>query len=299
MVRSDDLTARDLGAVTLVAMASTPPTDRTRAVQLGRELREAREAAGLSTHDVARALDRSQSTVSRWETARTRPTEADVAAMLTVLGVTSIERDRLVELVRHEGVNDWVAPGIDRQLALLIEYEQVAEVITEVNLNLVPGLVQTEEYARSLMLSHGMPLGQAKQSTMVRMGRQRTLTRVKPPTFVALVGEQALRYPACSREIMRDQLKYLHEFARRPNVIIRILPLKVEGFTLALEGRFVLLEFQRESPIVQVEGFWHTSTLTNPRAAEKYRVAAESIRDDALNEEDSAEMLRDLVKDME
>lgn len=254
----------------------------------------------MSTHDVARALDRSQSTVSRWETARTKPTEADVAAMLTVLGATSTERDRLVELVRHEGVNDWVAPGIDRQLALLIEYEQVAEIITEVNLNLVPGLVQTEEYSRSLMVSHGMPLGQAKQSTMVRMGRQNVLARVKqPPTYVALVGEQALRYPACSREIMRDQLRHLQQLAQRPNITIRILPLKVDSFTLALEGRFVLLEFQRESPIVHVEGYWHTSTLTNPRAAEKFRTAAESIGDDALNEKASAEMLRNLVKDME
>jgi transcriptional regulator with XRE-family HTH domain len=280
-------------------MTSAPSSERSRAVQLGAELRTLRDRAGMTLVQVAQLLGRDHTTVSRWERALTKPGEADTAAMLAVLGVTGDTRDRLIELARHDGVNDWVAPGIGRQLAMLIEYERTAAAITEVNSLLIPGLLQTREYSMSIMLSNGLSRGQAEQSTLVRLERQGELTRVKPPRYLALVGEQALRYPACAREAMVEQLKYLQHMSECLNIGVRVLPLKPFEYTFAHEGRFILLEFARDTPIVQVEGFRFTSTVTNPKAAENYRVAVDSLAQSALNELDSMRLIRDLTTEME
>lgn len=292
-------TTRKTGRSKVSGMTSAPSSERSRAVQLGAELRTLRDRAGMTLVQVAQILGRDHTTVSRWERAHTKPSEADTAAMLAVLGVTGETRDRLVELARHDGVNDWVAPGIGRQLAMLMEYERTASVITEVNPLLIPGLLQTREYSMSIMLSVGMSREQAEQSTAVRLDRQGVLTRVKSPRYLAIIGEQALRYPACDREAMIGQLKYLRRMSERQNVAIHVLPLAEFEYSLAFEGRFVLLEFHRDTPIVHVEGAWQTSTLTNPAAATNYQIAVKSISQNALNEYDSMRLIRELATKME
>ncbi|HEX3785282.1 MAG TPA: Scr1 family TA system antitoxin-like transcriptional regulator [Pseudonocardiaceae bacterium] len=168
-------------------MASAPSNGRSQAVQLGADLREQRKRAnggkGMTVAQVAAALGFHHSTVSRWERGETMPSEADTASVLAIYGVTGEERGRLVELARHDDIPDWVAPGIGKQLAALIEYERIADRITEVNPLLIPGLLQTRDYARSLMIGAGAPLGQAEQGAVIRMGRQNVLTRHKPVTY--------------------------------------------------------------------------------------------------------------------
>lgn len=288
---------------TLTCMASSPISGRSKAVQLGADLREHRKRVhggkGMTVTQVAAALGFHHSTVSRWERGEAMPNEADTAAVLAIYGVTGEERDRLVELARHDDVADWVAPGIGKQLAALIEYERIAERITEVNPLLIPGLLQTREYARSLMIGAGAPVGQAEQGAVIRLGRQHVLTRHKPVMYSAVIGEQAIRYPACDNDVMVGQLYNLLSISERPNVEIRILPLERRQYSVALEGRFILLEFLYDKPIVQVESYWSTSMLTNARAVSGYQDAVDAIRRDAMSAEASIDCIARIVKDME
>jgi len=134
---------------------------------------------------------------------------------------------------------------------------------------------------------------------MVRLGRQSVLTRVKPINYIAVIGEQAIRYPAVSREIMIEQLYHLLSTAEYPNVTIQVLPLGGYRYTPALEGRFILLEFVRDSSVVQVDSYWSTSTITNDKAVKSYRDAAEVVCRDALGGHDSKKLIVQVLKDME
>ncbi|WP_137812256.1 helix-turn-helix domain-containing protein [Gandjariella thermophila] len=279
-------------------MAVTPTSGRSRALQLGAELREARKRAGMTVARLADALGYHHSTISRWERGESTPSEADTAAVLAILGITGEERDHVVDLARHDDIHDWVAPGIGRQLAALIEYERIAHTITEVAPLLIPGLLQTREYASSIMLGAGMSRGQAEQGAVVRLGRQHVLTRRTPVNFVAIIGELAVRHPACDNDAMVEQLHHLLTMAKRPNIDIRILPFDAH-YTPALEGQFVLLQFHRDKPVVQLQSYWSASMITNVRAVQSYQNAVDSIRRKALSPEESATLIEEILKDME
>lgn len=279
-------------------MSSTTPSGRSQAVQLGAELRELRKRTQMTVAQVASALGFHHSTVSRWERGESMPSEADTAALLAIYGITGEERERLIELARHDDIPDWVAPGIGKQLAALIEYERVAHKITEVNPLLIPGLLQTREYARSLMIAAGAPLGQAEQGAMIRMGRQTVLTRHKPATHIAIIGEQAVRYPPCDYDIMAEQLHHLLAMNERTNIDIRILPFGCR-YTSAHEGRFIVLEFRHDNPVVLVESAWSSSLLTNSRAVLGYQDSLEELLASAMSSAASIELIIQLVTEME
>jgi transcriptional regulator with XRE-family HTH domain len=279
-------------------MAVTPTSGRSRALQLGAELRDARKRADMTVARLADALGYHHSTISRWERGESTPSEADTAAVLAILGITGEERDHVVDLARHDDIPDWVAPGIGKQLAALIEYERIAHTITEVNPLLIPGLLQTREYSLSLMLGAGLARGQAEQGTVVRMGRQEVLTRRKPGNFLAIVGEQAIRSPACDDETMIEQLHHLLAMAARPNIDIHLLPFSA-GYTPALEGQFILLEFHRDKPVVHLQSYWSASMITNIRAVQSYQAAVDSIRHKAMTPKESIDLIEEIVNDLE
>jgi len=246
---------------------------------------------------VAETLGMHHSTISRWERGDTMPDEADTAGLLAIYGITGEERDRLVGIARQDTIADWVAPGIGRQLAALIEYERRAERITEVNPLTIPGLVQTRDYAKALMLGAGLPLGRAETGSIVRMGRQSILMQRRPPRLTAIIGEQAIRYPVCDDAIMADQLHHLLAVGQRPNVEILVLPMDRHRYSIALEGRFILLEFPRDKPVVHLESHCSSSILTNPAAVASYQDAVDSIRAQAMTAAESATYLKEIEHD--
>jgi transcriptional regulator with XRE-family HTH domain len=248
---------------------------------------------------VGDALGFHHSTISRWERGETMPDDADTAAVLAIYGVRGPDRDRLVELARLNSVADWVAPHGGEQLAALMEYERRAQRIIHVNLSLVPGLLQTRDYARSLMIGNRLPLDEVERLTAVRIGRQKVLNGRRPVTLVAVLGEQALRYPPCTDAVMIEQLHHLLAMSERPNIGIRLLPLELRRYTPALEGQFVLLELQRDKPVVQAAGCRSVSMLTNPRTVARYQETVDVILADSLDASASAQRLAEIAKDLE
>ncbi|GAB2664227.1 helix-turn-helix transcriptional regulator [Saccharopolyspora gloriosae] len=277
-------------------MASNADTPRARA--LGAELRQARSHKGISTRKLAELIGRSGSHISRWETGKLAPTEADTATVLAVLGVRGSHRERLLELARDASDPNWVAPGADKQLAMLMEYERTASTITNVEPLMVPGLLQTYQYARHILSAFGAPRGQAETNAHMRIGRQHVLTDAPPKKLIAFIGESALRFPPCSHGVMIEQLQRLSQSAQRDTVTLHVLP---HGLALAplLCGSWLLIEFPQAKPVVHLEHFGSSTTLTDGKAVNQYRDSVALLQKHAMSPAESADFISKLSKQKE
>lgn len=252
----------------------------------------------MTTRQLGERLRRDHSHVSRWENGRTTPSIEDAAAILGILGVTGVERDRIVKLARDAADPNWVTPGVRRHLSVLMDYERTANLITNAEPLLIPGLLQTGDYARSVMRSAGASNAEAEQRVTYRMGRRDILTRRNPVQLSAIIGEVALRHPPCERAVMAEQLSHLLKQAELDNVTIQCMPLE-RGYTPVLEGAFVLIEFERDEPVVQLEHYRSATTLTDGQDVRDYQVAADSLRRDAMSPEATTELIAKLLDDTE
>lgn len=278
-------------------MASSADTPRARA--LGAELRQARSSAGLTTRELAELVGRSNSHVSRWENGKLTPTEADTAAVLAVLGIHGDNRDRILDLARAASEPNWVAPGTDKQLAALTEYERTAQRIINVEPLMIPGLLQSYEYATHIIREFGAKTrGEAEQRAQMRLGRQHVLTGKKPKKLLAIIGEAALWYPPCPDAVMTEQLGKLLENAHRPNIEIRVLPID-RPCGPALSGSWALVEFARTKPVVQLEHFDTSTTITDAKAVRRYQNAIDILTDAALSPAESTMLVAKVVEQKE
>lgn len=253
----------------------------------------------MSTRRVAHLVGRSSSHVSRWETGNLTPSEADTATVLAVLGVTGDERERLLELARDALDPNWIAPGVDKQLAALADYERTARRIVDVEPLVIPGLLQTIHYARAVMMQFGATRAEADHRATLRMGRQHVLTDRRPVELVAMVGEYALRHPPCSDEIMAGQLAHLLDITDKPHVTVQVLPMHTPTAP-ALTGPWAVIEDVRAKPVVHLEHYCSSATITDDKTVSRYREAADTMRTDAaMSPEESVELIATIAKGME
>lgn len=277
-------------------MASSADTPRAR--QLGAELRQARERAKLSQRALAERIGRHSSHIARWENGKLNPSVADTATVLQELGVHGSKRDRLLELARNALDPDWLAPGIDRQVAALLEYERTATTITTAEPLLIPGLMQTYDYAYHLAINSGAAHGDAAQRAQMRVGRQHVLTRPTPPQFVAFVGEYAIRHSLCPDDVMIEQLRHLLKLAEVEAVTVHLLPMDKPAVPM-LSGPWSLLEFERTKPIVYLEHYGMSATITDAKSVARYRSAVDTLREVAMSPGDSTGLIADVIENKE
>lgn len=216
-----------------------------------------REDAGVGLREFARRLGlSSHSVLARWESGDTPPSPEDIATALGALAVAGDRRDEILDLARDTGGAVWLAvslPDQQRQLSSLLDFERTATKITDVSPLLIPGLLQTSAYARAIMVAGDVPADQVETRVAVRVGRRDTITRRRGPAhLLALIGEGALYQRIGGLETMADQLQHLGEMAKQPTVEIRVLPFD-GGWHPALVGGFVLVEFDRATPLVHIE----------------------------------------------
>ncbi|MBG7698611.1 MULTISPECIES: helix-turn-helix domain-containing protein [Streptomyces] len=198
-------------------------------VVLGKRLQELREAAGLSREEAARVLRVASATVRRMEMAEVALKIPYVQVLVTTYGVPEEEADAFVRLAEeanqpgwwqrfHDVLPDW--------FSLYVSLEGAARVIRSYEPHFVPGLLQTEEYARAVM--EAGTIGQTSPETVerhvsLRMERQRLLEREDPPHLWVIMDETVLRRPVSMRpEVLRDQLDRLLEYAGRDRVTLQI-----------------------------------------------------------------------------
>ncbi|WP_405058536.1 helix-turn-helix domain-containing protein [Kribbella sp. NBC_01505] len=226
-------------------------------MMLGSHLRRLRERAGVSRTDAGWAIRASESKISRLELGRVGFKERDVEDLLSLYGVSEAhERDRLLELAREANNRGWwhrygdVTPDwFDAYLGL----EAAAELIRTYEIQFVPGLLQTAEYARAVaQLTAGAPRSPEETERVValRSRRQRVLDREPPLKLWAVVEEAALHRPIGGAAVLRQQLTALREAVRQPNITLQIIPLSGPGHA-ATGGAFSLMRFpQRDLPDV-------------------------------------------------
>jgi DNA-binding XRE family transcriptional regulator len=276
-------------------MAETSTTPTPRAYILGAELRHARERAGLGLRELAKRLDVSHSVIVRWEKGERLPSTVNTSALLAILGVSSAERDRIIETVREawdEPVNSVSVgvAGMADQLAALMEFERNATAITDVSPLLIPGLLQTSDYARAII--GDSPDSEAKVA--VRLGRRDVITRHRSPVqYQAMIAESVLYQPVGS-EILADQLRLAHKLADQDNVRIRVIPTSA-GFTPAHAGPFVLLEFDKAEPVVHLEHHRSSAFLRDPGDVRAYLAARDYLEIVAMSPEASAGLIADVI----
>lgn len=196
--------------------------------QLALDLRKLRMAAGLTIDDVARHLECSPAKVSRFETGAVKVGIQDLRAILELYGVEGPEREELFTLVRQARARGWwqsFADVVPPDSTTFFGMEDGAASIAQHSTSLVPGLLQTEAYARSLIGSlPAVPNGLIERRVELRVRRQQLLTRRQPPTLHTVLDEAALCRMIGGAAVMADQLDQLLEVARRPNVTLQVLP---------------------------------------------------------------------------
>lgn len=216
--------------------------------QLGRALRLLREQAGLRTDDAARELDCARSKISHMEGARNPISKPDLDALLRFYHADEQTAAALEEM-RQEGKQRgwWSTYKLPAWLGDLVGLE--ADAVTErvVELELIPALLQTEEYARAVHVAapHMPPGAEVERRVAARMQRQKRLTDPNPLVLSAVISEAALRRVMAQSDVAAGQFHRLVSDAQMSNVSLLVLPFSV-GVHGSMSGSFALLEFGLE-----------------------------------------------------
>jgi transcriptional regulator with XRE-family HTH domain len=278
------------------------PTVRRRRLAL--ELRRLREAAHLTCEEVAEHLECSASKISRVETGRVSVSPRDVRDMLKLYGVPEQQRDSLVQLSRDSRQKGWwhaYSDTINPQFATYVGLESAASEIRVYEVNLIPGLLQTEEYARTMIRSGAMngSFEDVERKVALRMARQPALTRDDPPMLWTVVDEAALRRRVGGTELMRAQLEHVLELSALKNVAMQVIPFGA-GAHPAMGRPFVILVFpERIDPdVVYLEDLTSAFYLEDVDEVDRYNVFFNHLRATALSFDDSAALVTSVLKDL-
>lgn len=228
---------------------SLSPTVRRR--RLGRVLRKLREDANLTLEVAAKQASIPRATLGKLETGqlmRIRIAALDTLAKL--YGVDNSTRLAMHQLAKDSTERGWWSKYKDVFGAeALPDFEVEASFIRAYEAQVVPGLLQTEAYARAVFTgTNAFAESEIKRHVDARMQRQRILSHPYPPEYAVIIDESALRRPAGSKEAMREQLHYLSEMATRPHITIHVLPFSA-GMHAASLGSFMIMEFPEPSDL--------------------------------------------------
>jgi transcriptional regulator with XRE-family HTH domain len=279
-------------------------TDRqstVRARELGEELRQIRERAGLRAIELARRLGWSPSKVSRMESGERPASEIDVAMYLTLCGVTGAELHRLLDLSRESDEGFSLrrhGARLPDELRTLAVEETTASAIRSFAPLLIPGLLQTEDYMRVVMhASVSVPEDGVEPRVAARLARQSLLRRrYRPPYLIFFVDEQVLRRPVGGPAVMHEQLLHLVFLTAQPHVTLRVVPLSA-GAHAGMNGPFKLLEHIERSPVVYLENETSSLFLEDAKDIVAYRLILAKLADIALDEGQSRTFVADLANE--
>jgi uncharacterized protein DUF5753/helix-turn-helix protein len=267
---------------------------------LADELRDIRDDCDMSLEDVCGKLMWQQSKLSRMENGQQCISDADLGAVLAIYGVHGDERRRLLRLAeRQDDPGRWeITPpdaGGPRTLARL---ELKATTIINAEPLLVPGLVQTRDYATTMVRSGNVRPEMVERRIDARLARQSILTKNNPPKVDLILDEMALRRVVGSPKIMALQLRAILEVAERPNVRFWVLPFKRDG-SIVFDSSFHLMDFSHGNSVVLLENIGSCVFREEPEEIDFLRRRAARLAKLALNPADSISRLATIAKEHE
>lgn len=277
-------------------MSHREPTIRSR--ELGEGLREAMKGAGLTGKQAAQMLDVTPSFVSLLLSGKRGASEVDIAAFLGVCRVKGPERDRLLALCREQDTPGWFqqhGSRLPQQLMTLIDHENKAVTISDFQPMVVPGLLQTGEYARALIRETvNVPPGEVDDRVAARLARQSLFSRDRPARFTFYLHEFALRLPVGGPAVMVEQLNHLLRMSTRPYLSLRVVPAPRGGHA-GIAGQFKLMEFAEFKPVTYLDSETACLFLERPEEIAAYRRILAALADTALGEGQSRKLIAALA----
>jgi transcriptional regulator with XRE-family HTH domain len=284
---------------------SRAPTVRQQ--RLGIELRRLREEKGMTADEIAERLEWSPSKLSRIENARIGVRVSDVRLLLELYQVEESHRGEVLALSQVATEKGWWANYselLDKDLLAFIALEDEADSALYCEARMIPGLLQTEEYARHVIESWNK-IEPASPQTIdrrvdVRMRRQRLLTKPHPLRISAIIDEAALLRCVGDREVMYRQLAHLGDVVERPNIELRVLPLDIPRGAGMAES-FMLLEFSSSydvsfPDVTHIESIMAIHTQ-NDSLTYVYRRVWNELAHSALDRKASQERIRAIAQD--
>lgn len=275
-----------------------------RRILLGSQLRRLRESKEITREAAGYAIRASESKISRMELGRVGFKERDVADLLTLYGVTDeTERGALLRLVREANTAGWWHSYGDVLPAWFQTYvglEEAASIIRTYEVQFVPGLLQTQDYARVIAVL-GQPAAseaEIERRVEMRMRRQATLFGDAPPRFWAVIDEAALRRPVGGPKVMRAQIQRLIELNEKPNIVIQVMPFRF-GAHAAEGGAFTMLRFPEPdlSDVVYLEQLTSALYLDKRDDLDRYSEVMERMCADSQPPDRTGEVLGEILAD--
>jgi transcriptional regulator with XRE-family HTH domain len=279
--------------------------------QLGRHLRDLRNRSRLTVRVAAEKLEWSEAKIWRIETGQTSLRSLDVEAMGKVYGAPPDLTEALMGLAKETKARGWwhaYGDVIPESFDVYIGLEESASRLSWYESELVPGLLQTEDYARTLIRADNpdVPDEEIDRRVHVRIARQALLTRVTaPPATEVILNEAILRRPVGGAQVMVVQLQRLVEAAALPSVSIRVVPFSVGLHHGLMSGPFVILRFplngdgrEAEPPTVYIESFTGALYLDKQKEIDRYTAAYDSIMRSSLDERSSEKRIREAIREL-
>ncbi|GGM35042.1 transcriptional regulator [Micromonospora sonchi] len=277
--------------------------------QLGRLLRQSREEAGINLEAAAQTLEWSRAKMYRLESGQTTLRTHDVALMCQHYGTSAELTEVMVSLAREGKSRGWwhaYGEAIPAWFELYVGLEAAARHIRYYEPSLIPGLLQTADYASAIFSAKpGRSQDEVAQKVALRLERQKLLTRRSPkaPIFEAIVDEAVIRRPLPDLDAWRSQLAHLVNAAQRPNVSVRILPLNSGPRLVSVAGSFIMLDFPAvgtrppEPSTVYSESLTGSLYLDKPAEVEAYVDAWSTLLDLSLDVRESEDLIGTVIKE--
>jgi transcriptional regulator with XRE-family HTH domain len=271
------------------AMKATSSTPRARVLAAG--LREIREAHGVGVRELARILGFAPQLLSLWEKGLRLPTVADVALILGFFSVRGEKQKYLLELAGSARDPDWITA----RLPNLNQFEKDATKLVNWETEIIPGLLQTADYARAIFENSTLTVDQVDSRVAVRMQRQKMLTGRAPVTLHALLDEQILTKMVGNEDVMSDQMDHLLEVSRLPHVSIRVLG-PTDNYQPGRTGSFMIMEYEKAPPIVLLEHYRCSVLLSETGKVTAFRELAKMLGEAAMSEDSSREKIAESAR---
>jgi transcriptional regulator with XRE-family HTH domain len=274
-----------------------------RRILLGSQLRRLREARGITREDAGYSIRASESKISRMELGRVSFKERDVADLLSLYGVHDEgERRALLGLAREASTAGWwhsYADVLPNWFQTYVGLEEAAASIRTYEVQYIPGLLQTEEYARAV-ITLGQPEAdpeEVERRVSLRMHRQKLLVSERAPVYHAVIDEAALRRPLGGWKVMHGQLQHLVHAAAQENVTIQVMPFVFGGHS-AESGAFTVLHFPEDDlpDVVYLEQLTGAMYLDKAEEVEQYGRAMDRLCSQSQTPEQTLELLSDMVQ---
>ncbi|WP_433364522.1 helix-turn-helix domain-containing protein [Streptosporangium sp. CA-115845] len=274
-------------------------------ILLGAQLRRLRVAKNITREQAGYAIRASHAKISRLELGRVGFKERDVADLLTMYGVTDTEeRAPLLTLARQANAPGWwhkYGDLLPNWFEVYVGLEEAASTVRTYEVQFIPGLLQSPEYARAvIMLVHGgASASEVDRRVSLRMARQQRLTRPDAPTLWAVMDEAVLRRPIGGPQVLRVQIDHLLEAVELPNVKLQIMPFDRGGHAAA-GGPFSILRFpERDLPdVVYMEQLTSALYLDKLDETDHYMQVMDRLCIQAYSLAESRRFLEDLREEL-